>query len=157
MALASEQCSASRRAGIAGATGASLFCSSSDACWRCAGVNAFSSDFALVSLPALCCLRTQATRDLAVTSSPPLQNPHPEYRPLMPVLPVPLCRISISTSTSSRTTAHRPVFMPVATVASALPRTQADGNKRISTLLIIYPLFNRRSSASLTRSCCCFW
>ena len=51
IALASRLCSASRRR-IAGLN-ASLFCSSRDACWRCAGVDAFSSDLALVSLPAL--------------------------------------------------------------------------------------------------------
>ncbi len=53
-----QMCSASRRR-IAGLQAHRVLFASSDACWRCAGVDAFSSDFALVSLRAVAF--TQAT------------------------------------------------------------------------------------------------
>lgn len=144
IALASRLCSPSRRR-IAGLR-ASLFCSARDACWRCAGVESFSSDLALVSLPVLLPSRRRPRIWREVTVVLHLPEPHQEYRPLMPVLPVPLCQFRFL-PVLHHDVLHRPVFVPVATVASATDSGRSG--TRISTLLIIYPLFNRRSARHL--------
>ncbi len=142
MALASRLCSASRRR-IAGLS-ASLFCSSSDACWRCAGVDAFSSDFALVSLPALLPSRRRPRIWREVTVVPSSSRTASRMPSADAGTSSTTLSVSISTSTSSRTTASPGFLCQVATVASATDSGRSG--TRISTLLIIYPLFNRRSA-----------
>ena len=142
MALASRLCSPNRRR-IAGLR-ASLFCSDSDACWRCAGVDAFSSDLALVSLPELLPSRRRPRiwRDVTVvpsSSRTASRMPSADAGTSSTTLSV-----SISTSTSSRWTLSPGFLCQVATVASATDSGRSG--TRISTLLIIYPLINRRSA-----------
>ncbi len=140
MALASRLCSASRRR-IAGLN-ASLFCSSRDACWRCAGVDAFSSDFALVSLPALLLLHAgDQGSDETLPLYLHLPEPHPECRLLMPVLPVPLCQFRFLPALH-HVRLRRRVLCGVATVASATDSGRSGTRNIYATHLCILYLFD---------------
>lgn len=140
MAAGSRLCSASRRR-IAGLS-ASLFCSSRGLL-TLRRVDAFASAFSLLSLPALLPSRRRPRSGETGRWRPRLPALHPECRPLMPVLPVPLCQFRFRPELRHGRP-RRPVFVPVATVASATDSGRSG--TRISTLLIVYPLINRRSA-----------
>ena len=142
MAAGSRLCSASRRR-IAGLS-ASLVCSSRDACWRWAGVDAFSSDFALDSLPALLPSRRRPRIWREVTVVPSSSRTASRMPSAEAGTSSTTLSVSISTSTSSRVTASPGFLCQVATVASATDSGRSG--TRISTLLIMYPLINRRSA-----------
>lgn len=87
---------------------------------------------------------TQATQIWReVTVVPSSSRLHPECHPLKPVLPVPLCQFRFLPALRHGLP-RRLVFCAVATVASATDSGRSG--TRISTLLIMYPLINRRSA-----------
>lgn len=141
MALASRLCSASRRR-IAGLS-VSLFCSSGK---PADAEPAWTLCFQLWHrwLYPRCCLRAGGQGSGGKSRSClHLPEQHRECRQPTPVLPVPLCQFRFLPALH-REQPRRPVSCAVATVASATDSGRSG--TRISTLLIVYPLFNRRSA-----------
>ncbi len=139
MALGFRLCSASRRR-IAGRIVVLFFQRRSLALCR----RRRFSDFALVSLPAL--LPSRRRPSIRARDSRPLPEPHPECRPPpMPVLPAPLCRSLISLP--ALVTNNRIARFLCRGDGRVRCRLQVQVKQRnIYALLIIYPLFNRRSA-----------